>query len=281
MNKLSRNSRMVAITKILMENPNKIIGLNKFSNLLNAAKSTISEDLIIIRVALEKLRMGNIETITGAAGGIKYVPMIDSDECYEFAKMLCQTLRDGNRVIAGNYIYMTDIMYSPKIISKAGVILSSYFKDIDVDYVITVETKGIPLAYEVAKNLGVELVIARRSARVTEGSTVTINYVSGSDGRLQQMSLSKKSMKSNTKSIFIDDFLKGGGTAKGIRELLMEFDSKLVGIGVLVDNTEINDKLVEDYISIVELNSVKYDALNEKCDINIKPSKRIYENRDM
>ena len=47
----------------------------------------------------------------------------------------------------------------------------------DVDYVVTVETKGIPLAYEVAKSLGVQLVIVRRDNKVTEGPTVTINYV--------------------------------------------------------------------------------------------------------
>ena len=47
---------------------------------------------------------------------------------------------------------MTDIMYNPQIVSKAGVILASYFQNMNVDYVITVETKGIPLAYEVAKN---------------------------------------------------------------------------------------------------------------------------------
>ena len=38
MEKLSRNSRVVAITKLLLENPNKILGLNKFSDLLNEAK---------------------------------------------------------------------------------------------------------------------------------------------------------------------------------------------------------------------------------------------------
>ena len=45
MEKLSRNSRVVIITKILTANPNKIIGLNNFSILLNAAKSTISEEI--------------------------------------------------------------------------------------------------------------------------------------------------------------------------------------------------------------------------------------------
>ena len=52
MEKLSRNTRVSIITKILIENPNKIIGLNRFSELLNAAKSTISEDIVIVREAL-------------------------------------------------------------------------------------------------------------------------------------------------------------------------------------------------------------------------------------
>ena len=46
------------------------------SDLLNAAKSTISEDIVIIRELLEKLEMGRVETISGAAGGIKFIPII-------------------------------------------------------------------------------------------------------------------------------------------------------------------------------------------------------------
>ena len=265
--KLSRNSRVVAITKLLLENPNKILGLNQFSDLLNAAKSTISEDIVIIRELLEKLEMGRVETISGAAGGIKFIPIIGYEKGNKFALELCDLLKDDGRVIAGNFIYVTDVMYNPQIIGKAGVILSSRFKNMDIDYVITVETKGIPLAYEVARNLGVQLVIARRDTQVTEGPTVTINYVSGTSGRLQQMSLSKRSMKPSSKCIFIDDFMKGGGTAQGIKDLLKEFDSELVGIGVLIDNKQVEKKLVDDYVSIVELNSVDKSSI-----IEVQPS---------
>ncbi len=267
MEKLSRNSRVVAITKLLLENPNKILGLNQFSDLLNAAKSTISEDIVIIRELLEKLEMGKVETISGAAGGIKFSPIIGYEKGNKFALELCDLLKDDGRVIAGNFIYVTDVMYNPQIIGKAGVILSSCFKNMDIDYVITVETKGIPLAYEVARNLGVQLVIARRDTQVTEGPTVTINYVSGTSGRLQQMSLSKRSMKPSSKCIFIDDFMKGGGTAQGIKDLLKEFDSELVGIGVLIDNKQVEKKLVDDYVSIVELNSVDKSSI-----IEVQPS---------
>ena len=133
MEKLSRNSRVVAITKLLLENPNKILGLNQFSDLLNAAKSTISEDIVVVREVLEKLEMGKIETIAGVAGGIRYVPGISNEQKKDFALELCKQLEDGSRVIPGNMIYMTDLMYNPQIINKAGVLLSSCFQDKNVD----------------------------------------------------------------------------------------------------------------------------------------------------
>lgn len=253
MEKLSRNNRVVAITKILTETPNKVVGLNKFSELLNAAKSTISEDIVIVRELLEKLEMGKIETISGAAGGIRFIPNMGHDSKLEFCNELCELLMEEGRIVPGNFVYLTDIMYNPQIVSKAGIILSSYFKEMNIDYIVTVETKGIPLAYEVAKSLGIELVIIRRDNKITEGPTVTINYVSGTSGRIQQMSLAKKSMKSSSKCVFIDDFLRGGGTAQGIKDLLREFDSELMGTGVLVDNVGIKNKRASGYIALIEL----------------------------
>ena len=270
MEKLSRNNRVVIITKILVENPNKVIGLNRFSELLNAAKSTISEDIVIVREVLDKLDMGKVETISGAAGGIKFIPQMGSNAKEEFAKELCDVLMEEGRIVPGNFIYLTDIMYNPQIISKAGVILASYFKSMDVDYVVTVETKGIPLAYEVAKSLGIELVIIRRENKVTEGPTVSINYLSGTSGRIQQMSLAKKSMKPSSRCVFIDDFLRGGGTAQGITDLLKEFDSELVGTGVLVDNVGVANKRVTDYAQLFleplyELHYIEHNYTSLYC----------------
>ena len=270
MEKLTRNNRVVAITKILIETPNKVIGLNRFSELLNAAKSTISEDIVIVREVLEKLEMGSVETISGAAGGIKFIPKMGKSAREDFANELCNALLEEGRIIPGGFIYLTDIMYNPQIVSKAGIILASHFKGMNIDYVVTVETKGIPLAYEVSKSLGIELVIIRKDNKVTEGPTVTINYVSGTSWRIQQMCLAKKSMKPLSKCVFIDDFLRGGGTAKGIKDLLKEFDSELVGTGVLVDNVGVETKCASDYVSIIEL---EYDKETEK--LNLEPSKLI------
>ncbi|AYD41293.1 pur operon repressor [Clostridium fermenticellae] len=256
MEKFTRNQRVAAITKTLIENPNKIINLNKFTNVFNAAKSTISEDLVVIKDTLNKLDIGRIDTISGAAGGIKYVCNISKEDSRKFAEKLCIILKNRDRIIPGNFLYVTDIVFDPQIIHTAGKILASAFITKDIDYVITVETKGIPLAYEVARMLGVQLVLARRETKITEGSTLSINYVSGSSGRIQNMSLSKKSLNRNSNCIFIDDFMKAGGTAMGIIDLLKEFESQLIGIGVLIDNLETPRKLIHDYVSIVDFKGV-------------------------
>lgn len=260
MGKYNRNQRIVAITKVFMENPNKIINLNTFAETFNAAKSTISEDIFIIKDTLIKFNMGKIETISGAAGGVKYLCGVSHDECKMFAEKLSDTLKDEQRIISGDFLYMTDIMSNPDIVHKAGVIIASFFNELPIDYVVTVETKGIPLAYEVAKMLGVQLVIARRNNKIIEGTTVSINYVSGSSKKIQTMSLSKKAMNTGSNCIFVDDFMKGGGTAFGIIDLLKEFDSKILGIGVLVDNIQITKKLVNDYVSIVNFNGINEEG---------------------
>jgi purine operon repressor len=81
------------------------------------------------------------------------------------------------------------------------------------------------------------------------------------------MSLSKRSLRNGSKCIFIDDFMKGGGTAKGITDLLKEFDSNLIGIGVLVDNVGANKKLINNYVAIAELKGVE-----ESGDVIMNPS---------
>ena len=268
--KFSRNQRVVGITKILTESPNRVVNLNTFTEIFNAAKSTVSEDVVIVRETLEKLYMGKVETVSGAAGGIKFTIDMSKYEKNLFIQELCDVFREKDRIMLGDFLYVTDLMFNPDIISKAGKILAAMFRDIEVDYIVTIETKGIPLAYEVAKNLGVQLVTVRNRTRVTEGASVNVNYLSGTNKRIQTMSLSRKAMKKNTKCLFIDDFMRGGGTAKGIDELLQEFDSELVGCGVLVDNNfDAKEKIIKNYVSLIE-----YNGISEDGTAIVKPSEK-------
>ena len=74
MSKLKRNERIGAIVKILCDSPNKVFTLNYFTSLFDSAKSTISEDLVIVKKIMEELSLGRVVTIAGATGGSQYWP---------------------------------------------------------------------------------------------------------------------------------------------------------------------------------------------------------------
>ncbi|PYG88272.1 purine operon repressor PurR [Ruminiclostridium sufflavum DSM 19573] len=271
MDKIQRNERLTIIMKTLCDNPNRIFTLGYFSGMFGSAKSTISEDLDFLQKTFQKNSLGNIITISGASGGVKYVPFMNEKDIQLTLDELSRELSNQDRVLPGGYIYILDIIYNPEWVNKIAMIFASKFCDLELDYVITVETKGIPLAFATAQYLDVPLVIVRHYNVATDGASVNINYLSGSSKKIQTMVLPVKSLKKNSKILFIDDFMKGGGTSKGIIEMANQFESEVVGIGVLIETNQPEKKLVGNYYSLVTLNSCL--ELQENTEIDIKPSK--------
>ena len=48
------------------------------------------------------------------------------------------------------------------------------------------------------------------------------------------MTLARRSIEPGARVFIVDDFMKAGGTIRGMIDLLAEFEAELVGIGVLV-----------------------------------------------
>ena len=126
-----------------------------------------------------------------------------------------------------------------------GEILAAEYYETSPDFVLTMETKGIPVALMTAHALGVPLVIARRSSKVYEGSAVNINYVSGSSGHIETMSLSRRAVQEGQRALIIDDFIKAGGTAKGMIDLMHEFNVTVVGLGFVMSTAQPAKKRVQ------------------------------------
>lgn len=265
MDKIQRNERVAVLMKMLSDSPGKLFTLGSFTEIFGSAKSTVSEDIDIVQNLLERFEMGSVETVPGASGGVKFIPCVGRDATLEIVKALCSELSKKERILPGGYLYMQDVIYDPVRVSQIGRIFSARFYPKGIDYVITVETKGIPLAFITAKYLNVPLVIARHYNEATDGPSVNINYVSGSSKKIQTMVLSLKAIKRNSRILFIDDFMKAGGTAKGIMDLAKEFESEVVGIGVLIGTVEPVKKLVEGYFPLLTLNNV--DEANGVIDI--------------
>lgn len=274
--KLRRSERIVAITKILTDKPYRLFSLNHFTQKFDAAKSTISEDLSIIKRVLAAEDMGQIETISGAAGGVRFIPKKAAGDIEEVVTDLCQDLSDADRILPGGFLYITDLIFSPETVMEIGKIFATQFAELDADYVITIETKGIPIALATARAMNLPVISIRKDNRVTEGSVVSINYVTGSSKKIETMSLSRRALPEESKVVIVDDFMKAGGTAKGMLDLLSEFKAEVLDIGVLMETAQPKNKLVADYTSLIVVDKVD----EEKQQVVVRPSNSILVKSD-
>ncbi len=258
--KLRRSERMVVISNYLINHPYELMGLNTFASKYQTAKSSISEDIVIIKRAFEEMEVGHIETITGAGGGVIFKPSISQEESLQIGEELREQLSASDRILPGGYIYLSDLLSNPILLKSIGRIIAKTFQDEPIDAVMTVATKGVPLANAVANVLNVPFVIVRRDLKITEGSTVSVNYASGSSSRIEKMFLSKRSLPAGSRVLIVDDFLKGGGTIRGMISLLDEFDSSLAGVAVFADNAQ-EKREAFDYRSLLRVTKIDVDAM--------------------
>ena len=254
--KWKRSERLVDMTHYLLEHPQQLIPLTFFAESYQSAKSSISEDLSIVKDTFEERGIGHLITVPGAAGGVKYIPKVPEASAKKVIADLILELSHSDRLLPGGYLFMTDLLGNPELMNKVGKVFASAFCDQEIDIIMTVATKGISIAHAIARHLNVPVVVVRRDNKVTEGSTVSINYVSGSSRRIQTMVLSKRSMKSGQRVLITDDFMKVGGTMNGMKNLLEEFDCTPAGVAVLVEAEHPDERLVDDYYSLVKLKEV-------------------------
>jgi len=248
---IRRNERMAALTKLLTSAPNQIFTLSHFCELFGAAKSTLSEDIDLLKGVFTRFELGQLETVTGAAGGVRYRRAISPEKAYSFVDDLCNQLCTTSRVLPGGFLYLSDILSQHELVTTMGTIIAQQYYDAQPDFVLTMETKGIPVALMTAEALGLPLVIARRSSKVYEGPAVNINYVSGSGGHIETMSLNRRAVTEGTRALIVDDFLKAGGTAKGMIDLMAEFHVDVIGTAFVMSTAAPQKKQIENDRSLM------------------------------
>jgi purine operon repressor len=266
--KLNRSQRLVHMTRILVERPGEAIPLSYFMERFDAAKSTISEDLALIKETLEAEGSGLVRTQAGAIGGVQYWPFPSSNEVQETLAELCRLLRDPGRILPGGFVYMTDIITHPMWSARIGSMLAARFHAAQPDAILTVETKGIPLALMVARALGVPMVVARREGRVTEGPSFSIHYISGSTRRINTMTVGSRALQRESRVLIVDDFMKAGATARAMVDLVTELGATVAGVGIFVTTAEPQKKQVEEYTTLLTL----LDVDEEERVVKIQPA---------
>lgn len=254
--KVRRSNRLVDMTRYLMEHPRSLVSLKFFGERYDSAKSSISEDLSIIRHTFHSWGMGRLETIPGASGGAVLTPFYSKENAEKAIADLVDAVSDDTRLLPGDYVYLSDLIGRPDILRRVGRLIATQYVDQDVDVIMTVETKGIPIAQSAAMYLNKPFVIVRNNSHITEGPTVSVNYVSGSVKRIKKMELSRRTLSAGANVVVVDDFMKGGGTLNGMKSLIKEFDANLVGMTVLAEGEVTGKRLVDNCTSLIKVNAV-------------------------
>ncbi|MCD7873746.1 MAG: pur operon repressor [Acidaminococcaceae bacterium] len=227
----------------------------------------MSEDVLAVRAGLEAYDLGRVETLAGAAGGVRFILCHSEKANEEFLTELALQLAEPERILSGGMIYMTDLLFKPQLVMRLGEIIAQRLRHLEPEYIMTVETRGIPLAVFVARRaFNIPVVMARRVGQITEGSTVSINYVSGSSRQIQTMALPKRALPASARVLIIDDFLKAGGTARGMIELAEEVGAKVVGKAFFIATQVPEKKMIDDYTALFVLKDI--DTENRKIDIS-------------
>ena len=230
------------MTQYLLTRPHTLISLTAFADRYQSAKSSISEDLAIIKEVFEEEGLGELNTLAGAAGGVKYTPKMGRAEALKIYESYMPSTGAARKGSSWRLFVYDRYARAAGAVCRCGTNVCNCICSADIDVIMTVETKGIPLAYATASCMNLPVVIVRSDNKVTEGSAVSINYVSGSNKRIQTMSLARRALKEHSRVLIIDDFMKAGGTIQGMMDLLFEFNAKVAGVGVFVESGELELK---------------------------------------
>ena len=108
--KPKRIERVVALAKLLADHPYRLFSFSYFCKKFDIAKSTLSEDVMAVKSGMELYGLGKIETMSGAAGGVRFVPWHLPEDDEAFLQELAVRLAAPERILPGGMLYTTDIL---------------------------------------------------------------------------------------------------------------------------------------------------------------------------
>ena len=102
--KIRRSNRLVDITRYLLEHPHKLVSLQHVSENYGAAKSSISEDLSIVKKTMAEFGIGKVDTVPGASGGAFFAPQYSKANAERVIADLVELIADPSRLLPGGAV---------------------------------------------------------------------------------------------------------------------------------------------------------------------------------
>ncbi|WP_297063662.1 phosphoribosyltransferase family protein [Thermococcus sp.] len=126
------------------------------------------------------------------------------------------------------------------------------YLDKDVDKVLTAATDGIALGVHIARELGVDIVYAKKKKEVGVERFYEVSYVPSASGTVMTLYLPQWALKKGENVLIVDDVIRSGETQRALVEMTRQAGAKPVGMFFLISVGDIVEKLREEYEFPVE-----------------------------
>jgi adenine phosphoribosyltransferase len=137
---------------------------------------------------------------------------------------------------------ITTLLKEPEAIRKAGELLLGFAKDLQVDVVVGIESRGFMFGMFLAQNLNVGFVPVRKPGKLP---SQTISYTYDLEYGSDTLEIHTDAIRTGQKVLIHDDLLATGGTAEAACKLVEKAGGEVIQLSFLVELTFLNgrDKL--------------------------------------
>lgn len=101
----------------------------------------------------------------------------------------------------------------------------------EFDVIVTAEAKGIPLAYEMARQANKDYIVCRKGPKLYMKNLINIDVFSITTDRIQELCIGEDEVNAmkGRKVLIVDDVVSTGGSLASIEALLGQVDLEIVG----------------------------------------------------
>ena len=134
-------------------------------------------------------------------------------------------------VAPGLKVAIFNILGDVEITKAAGAALAEQLRALNPDIIVTAEAKSIPLAYEVARDMGLPYIVLRKSYKPYMGDAIRAETLSITTGQPQTLYLDEKDRElvAGKRVVIVDDVISTGSTLQGMRLVLDKAGAQVVG----------------------------------------------------
>ena len=144
------------------------------------------------------------------------------------------------------------VLSDTSLMSLIAEDIAGRYLDRDVDKVLTAATDGIALGVHVAKELGVDVVYAKKKKEVGVEKFYEASYVPSASGSVTTLYLPQWALRKGEKVLIVDDVIRSGETQRALLEMCRQAGAKPVGMFFLISVGDVVDRLREEYSIPVE-----------------------------